>query len=438
MKRLGIGIIVAGIAMSPANVIAQSDGGAATVPQTDLTGRPPGVPRKPSHNTVGFPAPQTVEGQPIESRPPEKSDDAPVFPDQTRAPYHATAPFDVNVITDKLKAPWSLAFLPDGKMLVTEKPGAMRIVTAQGEISEPLTGLPVVNFQGQVGLLDLALDRDFRRNHRIFFSYSETEDNNTTAIVIARAVLDQAGNALRDVRVIFRPVPALPREVSTNQGGRIAIARDGSLFVTIGDRASVPPWDMAQKLGNDLGKIIHITADGEAAAGNPFLHTPGARPEIWTYGSRSEEGLAFDQAGQLWENENGPRGGDKLIKVMPGQNYGWPIIVHGIDYSGDPVGAGITQREGITQPRYYWDPVIAPSGLAFYKGNLFPDWKHSVFVGALRGQMLDRLELKGDRVVAEEPLLVDRHERVRDVRIGPEGAVYVLSDSGKLMKLTPK
>jgi len=410
----------------------------SVTPAAELTGRPPGVPRKQSRNTVGFPTPAMVAGQPIETRPPEKPDDTPAFPGQTRASYQASMAYNVTIVTDQLKLPWSLAFLPDGKMLVTEKPGNMRLVDASGVVSAPLSGTPSVNYQGQVGLLDVALDRDFPRNHRIFFTYSEAEPGDTTAIVVSRATLDEAGGTLSGTEVIFRAKPGLPRAVSTNQGGRIAVAPDGTLFVTIGDRASVPPWDMAQKLDNDLGKIIHINADGSAARGNPFAHTDGALPEIWTYGSRSEEGLAFAPSGQLWETENGPRGGDKLIKVMPGQNYGWPVIVHGLDYSGDPIGEGITQKEGLTQPRYYWDPVIAPSGLAFYHGTLFPAWRHSVFVGALRGMMLDRLELDGDKVVAEEPMLVDQHARVRDVRVGSEGAVYVLTDNGKLLKLTPR
>ncbi len=239
----------------------------------------------------------------------------------------------------------------------------------------------------------------------------------------------------------------------TKTGGRIAIAADGNLFVVIGDRdsAGATPWDVAQKLDTDLGKVIHITPEGKPAAGNPFLHTPGALPEIWSIGHRSEEGLAFDPAtGRLWEDEHGPRGGDELNIIEKGKNYGWPVITHGIDYSGVPVGAGITAKEGMEQPVYYWDPVIAPSGLAFYQGTLFPEWKSSVFIGGLRGMLLDRLTLSGDKVVAEEALLTDLHTRIRDVRVGPDGAVYVLTDSGigvitddtpptsKLLKLTPK
>ena len=211
------------------------------------------------------------------------------------------------------------------------------------------------------------------------------------------------------------------------------------------------PWDVAQKLDNDLGKIIRITPDGKPAPGNPFTGTNGALPEIWAYGQRSQEGLAFDPAtGRLWETEHGPRGGDELNLIEKGKNYGWPVITHGIDYGGSPVGAGITAKEGMEQPVYYWDPVIAPSGLAFYTGDLFPQWKNSIFVGGLAGNLLDRLTLSNDKVVAEEALLTDLHTRIRDVRVGPDGAVYVLTDSGagvitdttpptsRLLKLTPK
>jgi glucose/arabinose dehydrogenase len=403
-----------------------------------LTGMPPGAQPQPSHNTTGFPTPNTTPGDPIEVRAPELATDKPAFRGQTRAPYRATAPFQTTVVTDKLKLPWSLAFLPDGKMLVTEKPGAMVIITADGTISAPISGVPSVYYRGQVGLLDVVLDRHFAANKRIFFSYSEPVADDKNNIAIASATLDEDGLALSNVKVIFRATPALPKSVPANQGGRIAVAPDGSLFVTIGDRSAVPPWTVAQRLDTDLGKMIHITVDGAPAPGNPFIGKPGALPEIWSFGHRSEEGLAFDPQGRLWENENGPRGGDELNLIEPGKNYGWPIITHGIDYSGQLIDNGLTAKAGMVQPRYYWDPVIAPSGLAFYKGSLFPAWKNSVFVGGLRGKMLDRLTLKGTKVVDEEPLLVDLHSRIRDVRIGPEGAVYVLTDDGKLLKLTPK
>jgi glucose/arabinose dehydrogenase len=400
---------------------------------------PAHVTPKRTPNTHELPSPHMVNGQPIETRPPEKSDDKAAFPGQTRAPYRATAPFTVTTLTDQLKMPWSLAFLPDGKFLITEKHGTMRMLSASGELSQPIAGVPAVDAIGQVGLLDVALDPHFASNKRIFFTYSEAVGDAHSNIVVARASFDEAAGALEDVTVIFRAKPDLPRTRAANEGGRIAIGRDGNLFVTIGDRSQSPPWQMAQKLDNDLGKIIHITPDGAPAPGNPFIGKPGALPEIWSYGHRSEEGLTINpKTGELWETEHGPRGGDEINTPMAGKNYGWPVIVHGIDYPGETIGQGITEKAGMEQPLYYWDPVIAPSGLAFYTGKLFPQWTNSLFVGALRGQTLDRLTFAGKKVVSEEPLLVAEHDRIRDVRIGPEGAVYVLTDSGKLLKLTPK
>jgi len=407
----------------------------------DPTGTPPGVMPMQNHNSVGFPAPNTVEGQPIETRPPEKEDDHPVFPGQTRAPYHASVPYNVTTLSENLKAPWSFQFLPGGEILITEKGGTMRIRDAKGSLSEPLAGVPAVLAVGQVGLLDVALDPQFATNHRLFFTYSEPVGESYSNIAVARARLD--GHALSGVTVIFRAKPALPaRTLAANQGGRIAIDRTGNLFVIIGDRSKSPPWDVAQRLDTDLGKMIHITPNGDPAPNNPFLGKTGILPEIWSSGHRSEEGLTIDPAtGRLWEVEDGPRGGDELNTPEAGKNYGWPVITHAIDYPGETIGDGIVDKAGMEQPHYYWDPVIAPSGLAFYTGNLFPQWKGNVLVGALRGQMLDRLVLDGDKVVAEEPLLVELHSRIRDVRVGPDGAVYVLTDSpmeGKLLKLTPK
>jgi glucose/arabinose dehydrogenase len=420
-----------------------------------LAGQTPPSSTVPNGNAAGQPRPAVVEGQPVETRPPEKTDNKPAFPEQTRAPYHATAPFKVTTLIDHLHAPWSLAFLPDGKILVTERlPGTMRILDTTGALSEPLAGVSVVASAAakDIGLLDVVLDPGFPSNHRIFFTFFDFVDGTNSNTYVARARLDQAKGALTDVKVIFRAQPAMPsKRLGGKTGGRIAIGRDGNLFVTIGDRSDSPPWDVAQRLDTDLGKIIHITADGAPAPDNPFIGTPGVLPEIWAYGARSEEGLAFDpRTGRLWETEHGPRGGDELNLIEKGKNYGWPVIVHGIDYPGTAIGEGITHKEGMEEPVYYWDPVIAPSGLAFYTGNLFPQWKNSVFVGGLRGMVLDRLTLANDKVVAEEPLLTDLRARIRDVRVGPDGAVYVLTDSGtasvspntpptsRLLKLTPK
>ena len=381
---------------------------------------------------------QLVKGQPIDTREPEKKDDHPAFPGQTRVGYTPTTPPHVTLLTDKLASPWSFAFLPDGKVLFTEKlAGAMRTFK-DGMLSEPLKGVPKVFAGGQLGLLDIALDPQFANNRRIFFSYAEPQSDGGTAIVMAKAQLSKDDTELTGSEVIFRAT-AVDRTHGANRGGRIAIGRDGNIFMTVGDGAGSPPWDMAQKLDNTIGKIIHVTPDGKPAPGNPFIGKADAKPEIWSYGHRSEEGLTINPAnGDLWETEHGPRGGDKLIQAQAGKNYGWPVYVHGIDYPGTTIGQGLTEAPGTEQPVYYWDPVIAPSGLAFYTGNQFPEWKNSIFVGALGGQMLDRLTLDGKKVVGEEPLLMDQRTRVRDVRMGPDGDVYVLTDGGSFLKLSPK
>jgi glucose/arabinose dehydrogenase len=352
-----------------------------------------------------------------------------------------------------------LAFLPDGNILLTERlPGSIRIFSAKGDakgvLSDPIAGVAALASPAakDIGLLDVVLDPHFAANHQIFFTFFDYIDGTNSNTYVARAKLDETRRALSDARVIFRAQPAMPsKRLGGKTGGRIAIAPDGSLFVTIGDRSDSPPWDVAQRLDNNLGKIIHITADGAPAPGNPFLGKAGALPEIWAYGTRSQEGLAFDpKTGRLWEIEHGPRGGDELNIIEKGKNYGWPVITHGIDYPGTAIGAGITHKAGMEEPVYYWDPVIAPSGLAFYTGKMFPQWQGSVFAGGLRAMTLDRLTLAHDKVVAEEPLLTGLHARIRDMRVGPDGAVYVLTDSGtgtvsprtpptsKLLKLTPR
>lgn len=385
-----------------------------------------------------FPVSPKVEGKPNDSRTPEKVDDKPAFPGQTRAPYHASTPVQAIVITDKLARPWSVAMLPDGKYLVTEKAGALRVVGKDGAISAPISGVPSVLPTGQGGLLDVALDANFAANKRIFFVYTEARPESMSGLVVARATLDEAGGALKDVKTIYLVKENVIASQSAQQGGRIAIARDGSLFVTIGDRSSRGPWLKAQDMSVALGKIIHITADGAPGAGNPFPNTPGVLPEIWTSGHRNQHGIAFDASGQLWEVEHGPMGGDELNKIQPGKNYGWPVIVHGIDYTGLAIGDAITEKAGMEQPQYYWDPVIATSGMAFYSGNLIPAWKGSVLVSALRGMQITHLTLKDGKVVTEEPLFGDTNTRMRDVRVDPQGAVIALSEDGKLMRIVPK
>jgi aldose sugar dehydrogenase len=385
-----------------------------------------------------FPPSPRIEGKSNETRPPEKADDKPAFPGQTRAPFHASVAIKTTVITDKLARPWGLAFLPGGKFLVTEKAGALRIVAANGAVSAPITGVPAVSAAAQGGLLDVQLDPNYAVSKRIFFTFTEPRDGGKSAVSIGRASLDETAGALKDLKVIYRVKEEVPDQQANQQGSRIAIANDGTLFVTIGDRSRSPPWLKAQDMSTALGKIIHITADGAPAPGNPFLNTPGALPEIWALGIRTPQGIAFDANGQLWETEHAARGGDELNKIERGKNYGWPVIAHGIDYPGGKIGEGISQKDGLEQPRYYWDPVIAPASLAFYNGALFPKWKGSVLIGALRGQMVTRLTLSGDKVVAEEPLLIEPRTRIRDVREGPDGAVYVLTEADSLLKITPR
>ena len=393
------------------------------------------------------------EGKPIDRRPTEKRDNAPAFPEQTRAPYRKTADFKVTTLIDNLEVPWSLAFLPSGNIILTERlPGRLRILRTDGTVSGPLAGVSAAVTPGakDIGLLDVVLDPNFATNRRIFFSFFNYIDGTNSNTCIASARLDEKALKVTDVTVIFRALPVMPsKRLGAKTGGRIAIDPAGNLLMTLGDRSDSPPWDVAQKLDNHLGKIIRITPDGGVPRDNPFVGKPGVLPEIWVYGMRSAEGLAYDpRTGRLWQNDHGPRGGDELNIVEMGKDYGWPTVIRGIDYPGGEIG--VIRKDGMEEPVYYWDPVIAPSGLAFYTGNLFPQWKNSMFVGGLRGAMLLRLEMLNDKVVAEEPLLTDLRARIRDVRVGPDGAVYVLTDSGtptmspntpptsKLLKLTPR
>ena len=426
MRKL---LLAAGLAILPVCVVAQD------LPRaTPVAG-----------DTREFPDPTMEEGRPFESRPPERPDDAPLFKEQTRAPYHHAADFQVTTLTDKLRLPWAIAFLPGGRMLVTEKfPGHLRIVNPDGSFGEPVTGIDMLAPAKKLGLLDVALAPDFAKSKRVYFSFFALMADRNGNTNLAYGTLDEAANALHDVRVVFRGKPyESVKNFSSKQGGRIAFAKDGSIFLTMGDRDGNKKEDydlaLAQKLDNHMGKVLHLTPEGLPADNNPFLKTPGALPEIWTLGMRSPQGLAFDpKTGHLWDTEHGPRGGDELNLILRGKNYGWPIVAHGKDYGGGPINGGIISRPDLQEPQYYWDPVIAPSSLAFYRGRLFPKWKTSVFVGALRGLGVYRLELKNDKVVAEEPMLTDLKTRIRDVRVGPDGALYVLTEQKALLKITPK
>jgi glucose/arabinose dehydrogenase len=336
----------------------------------------------------------------------------------------------VQTVARGLVHPWALAFLPDGRMLVTERPGRIRIVTPDGKLSEPLKGVPEVAARGQAGLLDLALDRGFAENRTLYFCFSYERGGQAA---IARAKLE-SDEELSAVTVIFKEHS---QGGSNNHGCRIAQAPDGNLFVTLGDHFE--PRDEAQNLSLDNGKIVRIAPDGSIPPDNPFAGKQGARGEIWSYGHRNPQGLAFNPAsGKLWEQEHGPRGGDEVNVIEKGRNYGWPVIGYGIDYNGAKIHEA-TAKPGMEQPLKYWVPSIAPSGMAFYTGNLFPAWKGNLFIGALRGELLVRLELDGEKVVKEERLLTALGERIRDVRQGPDGALWLLTDNpnGRVLRLTP-
>jgi len=339
----------------------------------------------------------------------------------------------LTTIATGLEHPWSLVFLPDGRILVTERPGRLRYVTMKGEVSEPIAGLPAIFAVGQGGLLDVILDPDFGQNSTIYFSYAEPAADGTNGTAVAKARLN--GQRLDDVRVIFRQQPKF---VSKHHfGSRLVFARDGNLFVTLGERNS--QRDLAQDLGTHLGKIVRITKDGGVPDGNPFVGREGALPEIWSYGHRNLQGATLHpMTGRLWTHEHGPQGGDEINLPEPGRNYGWPVISYGREYgSGLAIGEG-TAKAGMEQPLYYWVPSIATSGMTFYTGDVYPEWKGNLFVGATAAKLVARLEIGADgKVKAEERFPVG--ERVRDIRQGPDGALYLVTDedAGRLLRLTP-
>jgi len=378
-------------------------------------------------------------------RPPNGTGQTPAFAGQTRAPEQKLGvAFSVVTVSDGLVNPWGIAFLPNGKMLVTERPGRLRVISADGkQMSEPVAGLPAVDGRGQGGLLDVALDPAFQTNQLIYWSYAELRDGgaNNTAVARGRFV-DGTAPKVENVQVIFHQTPSLVSPL--HFGGRLVFARDGKLFVTLGERSITEGRMQAQRMDGLLGKIVRLNPDGSVPTDNPFVGKEGVRPEIWSIGHRNVQAATLHPAtGELWEVEHGTRGGDELNVSRKGKDYGWPTIAYGIEYQGPAITGGIQQKDGMEQPRYYWDPVIAPSGMVFYTGRLFPAWQNSVFIGGMGSLNLVRLTLKGEQVVGEERLLQDlqpQRERIRDVEQGPDGALYLLTDSatGRVLKLVPK
>ncbi|HEX5757211.1 MAG TPA: PQQ-dependent sugar dehydrogenase [Arenimonas sp.] len=342
----------------------------------------------------------------------------------------AAGELEVTTVATGLEHPWGLAFLPDGRMLVTERPGRLRVLDASGVLSEPLEGVPAVAASGQGGLLDVAVDPDFRDNNWIYLSFAEPGSGGA-GTAVARARLE--GSALHDLTVIFSQQPKVGG--GHHFGSRLVFDRQGRLFISSGDRQV---WPNVQALDKGQGKIFRIERDGSVPADNPFNGRDDAQPAIWSLGHRNIQGAALHpETGELWQTEHGPRGGDELNIARAGRNYGWPLITYGVNYDGTPVGSGGKDMEGMQQPLHQWTPSIAPSGLAFYTHDRFPAWRGNLFVGALAYRLLARLELEGERVVHEERLLTDLGERIRDVRQGPDGYLYLLTDApnGRLLRV---
>jgi glucose/arabinose dehydrogenase len=390
---------------------------------------------------IAAPAVTNAQQASLEKRPPNGETQKPAFEGQTRAPERKSGvAFEVVTVAEGLENPWGLTFLPGGRMLVTERPGRLRIVTPDGKLSEPVAGLPPVAAGGQGGLLDVSLDPQFASNGLIYWSYAEPRDGVNNSAVARGKLVEGAAPRVENVQVIFHQEPSL--KSALHFGGRLVWRRDGTLFVTLGERSITEGRMQSQRMDGLLGKIVRINADGSIPKDNPFVGKEGVRPEIWSIGHRNVQGAAINPStGELWSVEHGTRGGDEINIPRAGKDYGWPTIAYGIEYRGAAITGGIQQQAGMEQPRYYWDPVIAPSGMMFYTGDLFKEWKGNLFIGGMVSMQLTRLTINGEKVVDEEHLLEDMtpRERIRDVRQGPEGAVYLVTDNakGRILKLVP-
>ncbi|MNQ29734.1 Soluble aldose sugar dehydrogenase YliI precursor [compost metagenome] len=350
----------------------------------------------------------------------------------------AMAQVRAETVASGLESPWGVAFLPEGRFVVTEKPGRLRLVAADGKLGAPIQGLPPIAAGGQGGLLDVLADSGFAQNRTLYFCYSEPEPGSGSAnsTALARARLSADGTKLEALQVIFSQKPKVASRA--HFGCRIVEARDGNLFLTLGDRFSRK--DDAQTLDNHHGKVVRVAKDGSVPKDNPFVGKPGALPEIWSYGHRNSQGATLAPDGRFWMTEHGPQGGDEINIPRAGVNHGWPVITYGENYGGGKIGEGITRKDGMEQPLHYWVPSIAPSGMAFLTSDRYgAGWKGNLFVGSLKFGYLDRIELKDDKVVAEHKLLADGRARIRDVKQGPDGLLYVLTDEsdGKLLRLRP-
>jgi glucose/arabinose dehydrogenase len=389
-----------------------------------LGGRPPDV--------------EPVIGRPLETRDPVGANQQPAFAGQTRAPAVRTrTAVQATVVARGLKHPWALAFLPNGRMLITEKPGAMRVVSPTGEVSAPIANVPEVLYRSDGGLLDLVIDPNFASNRQVYFAFSEPRTGGS-GLTLASAKLSADETALESVRFLLRVEPT--HSSVSHFGCRLLFDGQGKLFMTSGERMDPAIRVQAQDLDSRLGKLLRLNTDGSAAPGNPFEQVAGALPDIWTYGHRNSQGLAYHPVTrELWSIEHGEAGGDELNFIQPGRNYGWPLIAYGTEYDRRPINDGRTAAPDMEQPRYFWDPAIGPTSMTFYDGKLLPEWRNNLFVAAHMGQHIARLVLDGHRVVGEERLLLDQRQRMRWVGQGPDGALWVLTNDadGRLIRLHP-
>lgn len=374
--------------------------------------------------------------RPLETATPNAPAQEPAFPGQTRAcGVDSGVTLQVTVLADGLVHPWAVEPLPGGDLLVTERAGRMRIVSANGTVGEPLIGIPPVAAKGQGGLLDVALGPGFENDRTIFWSYTEPrQEGNGTSV--ARGVLRRDANSVEDVEVIFRALPAYANTM--HYGSRVAFGGDGMLYVTLGERFEMSTRKQAQSLDSHFGKVVRIRPDGSVPGDNPFVDRENALPETWTLGHRNVQAAAVDENGDVWVIEHGAQGGDEVNPLRKGGNYGWPVVAYGEMYSGEPLPDAKTARRGFTAPVYYWDPVIGPSGATFYSADAIPEWRGSLLIGGLVERELVRLVLEDGKVIGEEHFLGDRNRRIRDVKPGRDGALYIVTDhaDGELWRVT--
>jgi aldose sugar dehydrogenase len=373
---------------------------------------------------------------PVETQPPVTKYKS-AFTGQTRAPGARTrTPYEAKMLTSRLERPWAVTSLPDGRLLITEKEGRLRIVSTGGSMGIPIEGLPKVNSIQQGGLLDVIIDPDFAKNRMIYWAFTERyAKGNVTAVAKGKLSADE--KKIENPVVIFRALPSYDNGL--HFGSRLVFDRDGFLYASTGERSDIETRPLAQDLSSGFGKVIRITKDGKPAPNNPFKDRQGAVPEIYSYGHRNVQGLAIHpETGELWASEMGPKGGDELNVVKSGKNYGWPVITYGVEYSGKTIGQGLTQKAGLEQPLYYWDPVLSPSGMTFYSGSKVPEWKNNLFVCGLSSRHIARLVIQGNRVIGEERLLVEEEQRFRDICEGKDGFLYAVTDEGRLYRIAPR